>query len=491
MTDRPIGPDGDAPPVDAIDARDFGAKGIGADHDDHPALQRAIDAAGRAGGGTVFLPPVDRKNGAYYHLPDRPLRLRDDVFLVGGGPGSVIRNTNMGEDTRAKHCVLFGYAHPDFVEDVYETHPIDRVEAGSNRLSLRARRDARRFVTGKLIVVLDGARFISNGKPIYHSYLLSRVASVDLANGILTIEHPVKEPLGVSDGLWPSVYDPNQPGKTFDFGNPAFGTQRAGLINLALESNGSALARGGALECVFRKLWISGFSGIYGNLYARCVFEDITCEVTGRAIEIKMGSHDNVIRRFSATYRAGAGTNTAVDFGEADRDNTLDGWFIDYADQDPYGTPITFTSCRRNRVRNGKLIALRERGSMIVFLKNRRGSPQDLACEGNEFSDNVVVGDGAGRYWEFAAYGAPGIRGNTVARNQFNGATTVDAGVIDGHGNTIADNWHEDGRLRFGAHAVGNRILRNRWGDPPSFSPAGRAADLARNTLEGNYVSRN
>lgn len=45
-------------PPNAVDVRDYGARGNGA-ADDRPAIQRAVDACARAGGGTVFLPAGD------------------------------------------------------------------------------------------------------------------------------------------------------------------------------------------------------------------------------------------------------------------------------------------------------------------------------------------------------------------------------------------------------------------------------------------------
>ncbi|MEJ0042317.1 MAG: glycosyl hydrolase family 28-related protein [Rhizomicrobium sp.] len=45
-----------AKPIDAFDIRQYGAKGTGA-APDTAAIQRAVDAASSAGGGTVYFPP--------------------------------------------------------------------------------------------------------------------------------------------------------------------------------------------------------------------------------------------------------------------------------------------------------------------------------------------------------------------------------------------------------------------------------------------------
>lgn len=62
--------------------RDFGAKALGAD--DRAAIQAALDAAGAAGGGEVFLPP-----GTYYC--GRGLAVPSNVHFYGAGAASILR----------------------------------------------------------------------------------------------------------------------------------------------------------------------------------------------------------------------------------------------------------------------------------------------------------------------------------------------------------------------------------------------------------------
>ena len=65
-----------------LDAVDFGAKGDGAAND-APAIQTALDAAGAAGCGTVFLSP-----GTF--LVGNSLSIPSNVTLQGAGSGATI-----------------------------------------------------------------------------------------------------------------------------------------------------------------------------------------------------------------------------------------------------------------------------------------------------------------------------------------------------------------------------------------------------------------
>lgn len=84
-------------PADAVDVRDYGARGDGT-VDDRPAIQRAIDSCVRSGGGTVYLPAGDywldsgvMPTGVNAYLA---VVLGSGVRLVGAGRGSTVLHSS-------------------------------------------------------------------------------------------------------------------------------------------------------------------------------------------------------------------------------------------------------------------------------------------------------------------------------------------------------------------------------------------------------------
>ena len=94
------------PPV--FNVRDFGARGNG-HADDTPAIARALAAADRAGGGTVYFP-----RGTYAIIPSEgPLYLSSGVTVAGTGRDSIVRV----RDHAGRYDLIFGQ-HPGRLRNV-------------------------------------------------------------------------------------------------------------------------------------------------------------------------------------------------------------------------------------------------------------------------------------------------------------------------------------------------------------------------------------
>ena len=120
-------------PLAWFDVREFGTSGDG-NHDDAPAIQRAVAAAGKAGGGRVYLP------AGTYNLESQVSIDDEDVWIVGAG-----RRTIVSRAGTTGHAFVFGgSADRGAVIDMNITRSTGatagaavRVEAGQNSMLIR------------------------------------------------------------------------------------------------------------------------------------------------------------------------------------------------------------------------------------------------------------------------------------------------------------------------------------------------------------------
>jgi polygalacturonase len=98
--------DSAAPPAQVFNVRDFGAKGDGKTLDTQ-AIQKAFDACGKAGGGTVRFPP-----GVYLSQPVT-LRTRTTVLLEAGA--TLLAHTNHADFMKVPGDWLKATASGDFI----------------------------------------------------------------------------------------------------------------------------------------------------------------------------------------------------------------------------------------------------------------------------------------------------------------------------------------------------------------------------------------
>src|SRR5215831_3883365 len=136
-----------------LSVKDYGATGRKQDNA-RPALQKAIDACGRAGGGTVYLPPGDYISGQ--------LRLRSGVRLYLEAGATLFASLDGREfDPAPKSALLYGEDLHDIAIDgrgtidgqgSYERRPNDFTDfyIRPNQLLMEAtgRRSCGRFQRG-------------------------------------------------------------------------------------------------------------------------------------------------------------------------------------------------------------------------------------------------------------------------------------------------------------------------------------------------------
>ncbi|MFC0710934.1 glycosyl hydrolase family 28-related protein [Azorhizophilus paspali] len=79
--------------------KDFGARGDGK-KDDTKAIQKAIDAAYKAGGGTVYLPSGEYRVSGGDDASDGALLIKSNVYIVGAGMGETVIKLVNGWDEK-------------------------------------------------------------------------------------------------------------------------------------------------------------------------------------------------------------------------------------------------------------------------------------------------------------------------------------------------------------------------------------------------------
>ncbi len=119
-----------------FDVGRFGAKGDGKT-DDTAAIQRALDAARKAGGGTVWLP---KGTYAIQPGPEFPCAVGSNTEVRGEGPASVLKVA----DDAGDYNFIFGQwnadpvRHADHVENVGFRHfRVDQNPAGNKNVNIR------------------------------------------------------------------------------------------------------------------------------------------------------------------------------------------------------------------------------------------------------------------------------------------------------------------------------------------------------------------
>jgi len=180
-----------------FDITDFGAKGDGVADDTTP-IQEAVDAAAVAGGGIVFVPPVNQADGRLYRTTKR-LSLKSNVQLMGAGAASFIKNVTQSSSADAI-CVGIGtYGGADsagaplspIVREAW--HQMERLDAGADTMRLSRASDLAAFRAGDVVIVRDGREEEVTGHfvPLYAE--INEVDHVDASAGVIRLTYPAQQ----------------------------------------------------------------------------------------------------------------------------------------------------------------------------------------------------------------------------------------------------------------------------------------------------------
>lgn len=367
----------------------YGAVGDGST-DDGPAIQAAIDDAGAAGGGVVYIPPTT----ASYAIWDALIG-RDNVTVRGDGRASFIQNVrNTSYNSSAANTAVFrigGYESNTTTVAWADTfYACADVLRGARLVTLTTAANAANFTAGDTVFLRTATiDQLQPSKEIPLACEVNEVLSVDPVAGTVTLRFPVGEDVAgasiavAGERTLPVTYVDRGTTRNLTFDIRVL--RRFVVEDLRLESPADfdigIFSHGGAFECAFRRLDITGCTnGFLLNVMARCVVEDVQIRYSRRMGELAYLSHDNVFRNVRAFHAPASGVSAGNGFttNEGARDTLFEHILLNH------GTATThawgFGCGRRNRLVNSTILAPHCQNKAAVFIQARRHDFKPQAC---------------------------------------------------------------------------------------------------------------
>lgn len=442
-----LGPRGDA----YIVAQEFGAAGDGA-HDDVESIQIAVNTMSAAGGGIVYLPPLDTAAGRYYRV-NTPLVLPDNVILEGSGPDSLIYNDRTDALNIATHpTILFGW----FIESYWPlitTYPLNNISEGDRIITFDTAADANNFAPDDLVAIRTAAETNSD-EPLHTE--VTEVVTVGV--GTITVRDPVSE-----DMVDPSIWNVTQHQPTSPHTHDIRLVRRAGVRNIGVRSNQHWQARVGGYRCTVQNVFVDQSADLWNaNLWTRGLVEHIQGRFFAGVVEYVAGHH-STIRGLRASYEQLAGgwsgnTGPLLVQGPATKNCLIEDFEIAAGDYDGDIRAIQFGG-KNNTIRRGKIVSTAtQRGIHFVNAGNSSQFNTDNTVQDVEFRMNtpvffVVLGN--------APSGTFDVIRPRVLDCRFYG--TAATGVshercVDGR---FEGNYIPSGNISFESGSAGNRWINN------------------------------
>lgn len=421
---------------------------------DYQAGLEAIKAVEAAGGGTVFIPPVDVEAGEAYVL-NKPWPLTKRCWIQGAGSASLIKAAGAGDVLG--NVFQVGMHHPAHNAD-YTLYVLDAITEGDISITFTTPSESENFSVGQVVMLRSNEHEIQNTfqKPFFVE--LNRILAIDSGTGVATLEHSIDET--VSN---PRITD--MTGGSFA-GMDTFISDRCGVEKVGVDANQNWVGRNASYECTFRDVWVKRSHGlILGNAWSRCYAERIFGNFTYGFAELATGAHHSTFRSIWGSYKDEGNpvtTTSLIKVGEHGRHCVFEDFRINAGEyQGNFGLRL---QCRKTTLRNGLVTATVSNTGVYVEGTSATYVDADLTAD-NECSESKFYLSGHSRSLDFQSVSSTDVhqpKRNLLEANQFYGTPSVDAfrGNV-GQENRVISNYFDEGVGRVGTGFINNQIVGN------------------------------
>lgn len=307
----------DNPDADYINLKDFGAKGEGVSSvkEDTKALEDAIASLRKQNGGKLYIPASDK----FYAYAGNGIVLSDNIEIYGDGVKSHIRNVNPDMNKWYKGVIFFTstYGPTNKISIMQQPkYVIGDAKKGSSTIELKDAGNSKQLKEGEVIVL--GANPFSKDEDANKTRFLyiEQNEIISITGTSIQLKYPTSVDLLTTGSDKPVIVDVNGAVTTSLLGVKNQTTKQVKIHDLRLSqaqtneidnvplknTPTSVMQLGGTFESKFYNLQIDGYSGISGNMWARCEFSNIEINANRNLVDWGYGSHNSKLKNVKYTF---------------------------------------------------------------------------------------------------------------------------------------------------------------------------------------------
>lgn len=467
-----LGPRGDAYVV----AQEFGAAGDGA-HDDLGAIQTAVDTMSAAGGGIVYLPPLNVAAGRFYRVRT-PISMPDNVTLEGAGPDSLIFNDRTdGPNVATQPAIHIGWFIENYWSELTELYPLNDISQGASVVTFDTPGDEDNFEVGDLIAIRTAAE-TQGSEPVHVE--VSEVVAV--GSGTITLQDPVSEDM-VGPTIWNATQHQPLAPPNGGVQLPIRLARRVTVRNIAVASNQFWIARVGGYRCTVRDLEVIHGGDLFNaNVWTRSLVENVRGTWFGGMLETVAAIHSTFRGLRGSFYDLPAqqgNTGPGISIGGTTKNCLVEDFELECGDYDGNIRALRILGAN-NTVRRGKIVSQQARALEFGTTSDADNFNRDNTVQDVEFRMNAPV--------FFIDAGASGTPAFDVVRPRVidcrfygtpSGNAVTHGRCIDGR---FEGNHIEQGDIAFQTEASGSRWINNHvTGD---FTGPGLGSQIIYNNVD-------